>query len=485
MRVPDDVTLLLCDDNWGNIRKLPRLSDPPRKGGYGIYYHFDYVGGPRNYKWINTNNIARVWEQMHLAYEYGVDKIWIVNVGDLKPMEFPISFFLNYAWDVKKWNEDNLRGYYTQWATEQFGPAYATDIGELLQKYSQYNARKKPELLSPETYSLDNYNEAKSVVNDYSNLSEVAEKVDTELPAEYKDAYFELVLHPVKASANLNELYMLAALNKRAASQNWDNANKLADRAKMAYEKDSLLSVQYNKLLNGKWDHMMDQTHIGYTYWQQPPTNKMPLVKYVSVDSAVAPGTLIRPREASAADLIPKVVKGNVFYELIGATSMEAAHWSNAINSNKIKWKVIPDIGRTGSGISTFPVTISSNLSATSPHVEYDFYSYDSGSVKVNLYFSPTLNFHNDEGLKYAVSIDDEQPQVLSLNKEDNNVRTWEGWVANNIIIKTSQHTITKWGKHVLKYWMISPAVVLQKAVIDFGGAKPSYLGPPETIFKF
>jgi hypothetical protein len=88
MRVPDDVTLLLCDDNWGNIRRLPKLTDPKRKGGYGIYYHFDYVGGPRNYKWINTNNIARVWEQMHLAYEYGVDK-YGSNVGDIKPMEFP------------------------------------------------------------------------------------------------------------------------------------------------------------------------------------------------------------------------------------------------------------------------------------------------------------------------------------------------------------------------------------------------------------
>ena len=110
MRVPEDVTLLLCDDNWGNIRRLPpdsyRDTDKKREGGYGIYYHFDYVGGPRNYKWINTNNIARVWEQMHLAYEYGVDKIWIVNVGDLKPMEFPISFFLDYAYNTKKWNEE-------------------------------------------------------------------------------------------------------------------------------------------------------------------------------------------------------------------------------------------------------------------------------------------------------------------------------------------------------------------------------------------
>ncbi len=98
MKVPDDITLLFSDDNWGNVRRLPKLGDV-RRGGYGMYYHYDYVGGPRNYKWINTNQIERTWEQMHLAYEYGVDRMWIVNVGDLKPMEYPISFFMDYAWN--------------------------------------------------------------------------------------------------------------------------------------------------------------------------------------------------------------------------------------------------------------------------------------------------------------------------------------------------------------------------------------------------
>ena len=121
MTVPDDVTLLLCDDNWGNIRKLPKLTDKPRSGGYGIYYHFDYVGDPRNYKWLNTNSIPRVWEQMNLAYQYGADRIWIVNVGDIKPMELPIQFFLDYAWNTKKWNAGNIASYPEKWAAEIFG----------------------------------------------------------------------------------------------------------------------------------------------------------------------------------------------------------------------------------------------------------------------------------------------------------------------------------------------------------------------------
>ena len=135
MRVPDDVTLLLCDDNWGNIRKLPSLTDTPRKGGYGIYYHFDYVGGPRNYKWLNTNQISRVWEQMHLAYSYRVDRLWIVNVGDIKPMEFPTQFFLDYAWNPGAWPAERLPEYTRRWAECQFGEKYTKEIANILTKY--------------------------------------------------------------------------------------------------------------------------------------------------------------------------------------------------------------------------------------------------------------------------------------------------------------------------------------------------------------
>ena len=164
---------------------------------------------------------------------------------------------------------------------------------------------------------------------------------------------------------------------------------------------------------------------------------------------------------------------------------MEAANYTAAKNAGGISWKAIPNIGRTGDGITTFPVTASISLSATSPHLRYEFYSYDTGKVNLNLYFSPTLNFHNkNEGLQYAVSIDDEQPQIFSLNKNDNDQREWNSWVANNIIHKKSAHGVRGAGKHVVKYWMISPAVILQKLVVDYGGLKPSYLGPEETRRK-
>lgn len=486
MRVPDDVTLLFSDDNWGNLRRLPKLNEKPRSGGYGIYYHFDYVGGPRNYKWINTNNIAKVWEQMHLAYSYGVDKIWVVNVGDLKPMEFPISFFLDDAWDAKKYNAGNINDYYTHWSAQQFGEQHAKEIGNIIQKYSQYIARRKPELLSPETYSLENYDEADRVINQYHQLVAEAEKINIELPAEYKGAYFELVLFPVKAFVNLNELYVAVAKNRKLAAENNISANKYADKAKEFYKTDSMLSYQYNhELANGKWNHMMNQTHIGYTYWQQPPVNKMPEVKYVSDNSKKDESVKVDVKDKTSENLIPKNAKGNIFYEKNGYVSIEASNFSKAVNK-QIKWKVIPGIGNDGDGITTFPVTVNEKTYTNSnPYLQYDMYVYDTGTVKINAYFSPTLNFENDSlGLQYAISIDNEEPQIISINKDDKNERIWGQWVSNNIIIKTTKDQILKPGKHIIKYWMISPAVVLEKIVLDFGGLKPSYLGPQETIFK-
>jgi hypothetical protein len=219
MRVPDDVILLFCDDNWGNVRKLPDLTKPLHKGGYGIYYHFDYVGGPRNSKWINISPIQRVWEQMNLSYEHGVDKVWIVNVGDLKPMEFPISFFLDMAWNPKKFNSQNLFEFTEEWAADQFGTKHAKQIARLLNTYPKFNRRVTPEMLDSKTYSLENYNEFETVVNDYKNLSLDAYRIYNEIPKDYQDAYFQLVLYPIDACSNLYEMYFAQANNRKLASE--------------------------------------------------------------------------------------------------------------------------------------------------------------------------------------------------------------------------------------------------------------------------
>jgi Glycosyl hydrolase family 115/Gylcosyl hydrolase family 115 C-terminal domain len=291
MRVPNDVTLLWCDDNWGNIRRLPTAEEKTRSGGAGIYYHVDYVGDPRSYKWINTYPLTKIWEQMNLAEEYGANRIWILNVGDLKPMELPIEFFLDLAREPARWRKDNITEFTELWATREFGPAHADEIAALVSNYTKYNGRRKPEQLSPDTFNLIDYDEANRVFTDWAHLVQRAEALQKKLPADQQDAYFELVLYPLKAAAIVNELYITAGRNHLYATQGRASTNELADQARALFKQDAELSSEYNhKLAGGKWNHMMDQTHIGYTFWNEPPANAMPAVTEVQVPAEAKMG---------------------------------------------------------------------------------------------------------------------------------------------------------------------------------------------------
>lgn len=458
MRVPDDVTLLLCDDNWGNVRKLPEMKAKPRKGGYGMYYHFDYVGAPRSSKWLNVTQIQRVWEQMNLSYEHGVRQLWVVNVGDLKPMEYPITFFLDMAWNPSRFNETNLFDHTVKFCTQQFGEKYAKEAARLIDTYTKYNRRVTPELLNDKTYSLTNYNEWQRVKDDYASLSLDALKLYYLLPENYRDAFDQLVLFPIQACANLYEMYYALAMNRSLAAKQDPTANCWAEKVKDCFERDSVLTHHYNKVMsNGKWNHIMDQTHIGYRSWNDPRYNIMPAVS-----------TMPQPES-----------KPYVFTEKEGYVSMEAQHYTRADNGQSAKWIVIPNLGRTLSAVTTSPCTATPDESM---FLEYDFDTAYKGEAKVYVRFSPTLNFNDNKGLRYAISIDGKPEQIVNINGH------YQGelgkWQAEQIITSETKHDISGQNRHTLKIRPLDPALVIQKIMIDFGGMKPSFLGPPESPLK-
>jgi hypothetical protein len=459
MRVPDDVTLLLCDDNWGNVRKLPDVNAKARKGGYGMYYHFDYVGGPRNYKWINVSQIQRIWEQMNLTYEHGVDRLWIVNVGDLKPMEYPISFFLDMAWEPAQFNSRNLLEHTEKWCKQQFGEKYAKEAACLINLYTKYNRRVTPELLNDKTYSLEHYNEFERVVAEYKELLIEAMRLYHLIPQAYKGAFDQLVLFPINACCNLYEMYFAVAKNRHYAAQNDIRANSWADRVKECFERDSVLTYHYNHTIaDGKWAHIMDQVRIGYTYWQQPSQSVMPEVMYVSP---------------------PALEK--TFIEKDGYVSIEAAHYSRSSNPPRINWEIIPDMGKTISGVTTFP---QKNYPADGENIylEYDIEFETAGEAEVQVLVSPTLNFNANKGLRYAVSFDGGEEQLVNIN---GHYRGELGqWQAESIIKTSTKHTIQNKGKHTLRFRPLEPGIVLQKIMIDTGNLQPSYLGAPESEIK-
>ncbi len=294
MRVPDDVTLLWCDDNWGNIRRLPTPAERKRSGGAGVYYHFDYVGGPRSYKWLNTNPLPKIWEQMNLAYEYDANRIWIVNVGDLKPMELPIEFFLRMAWNPEAMPKEKIGDFTHRWAAREFGPEQAEEIADIVSKYGKQAGWRKPELLEPDTFSLVNHREAERVSTAWNDLVVRAEKVNEALPADQQDAYFELVLYPVKAVATVVDMYIAAGRNHLYARQGRASANAEAEKVRTLFQQDQQLSDYYNtELADGKWNHMMSQTRIGYTSWKDPQENIMPEVMELEIGNTTDFGVAI------------------------------------------------------------------------------------------------------------------------------------------------------------------------------------------------
>jgi len=281
MQVADYITLLWTDDNLGNIRRLPLSNETSRSGGAGVYYHFDYVGDPRDYKWINTVQLQKTWEQMHLAYERDAQRIWIVNVGDLKPLELPISHFFDLAYDIELWDQNSVPAWLEMWASREFGSAVAYDTAVLMNNYSIAAGRRKFELVDPTTYSLIDYNEADRVLSEWQTMQASAEKIMGSLPNATQPAFFEMVYHPVTAAYTFYDIMISVARNNLYAEQGRNSANTLAQHVLDQFAHDHQLSVQYNTMLNGKWAHMMDQTHIGYQYWQQPMRQALPGLQYV------------------------------------------------------------------------------------------------------------------------------------------------------------------------------------------------------------
>lgn len=672
MEVPEDVTVILCDDNWGNMKLLPRPDDE-RSGGYGIYYHFDYVGGGRNYKWVDTNLLPNVWEQLNLVYSHGVDQVWMVNVGDMKNEELPLQFFLDYAWDPARWPVERIPEWERQWTRQQFGAEYAEAIADILHGYSLLQSDRKPELTNRKItvdwelyysepteeitdpagqaivyddqaspFSLSNYRELERVVEQWDALAAQAEVVSELVPEEQQDAYFQLVLYEVKATANAYALRLAGFQNLRYAAQERAATNDMAQRAEERLQDDLELSEYYNtELAGGKWEGWQTQPHLSYgapgnPSWQQQEyqwnniqefiwpevvritvpedaemgvaiggsdnfwtdagagdeSDEEPILptfspyqtqpeQYIEVfnrggdpfdftieadfpvecpygwsgdptveddgwgagapcrpwltiypsegtvdkevratlraDWRLVPTTQPDPEDPSAEIPVefplevPITITGsegstvtvtarvddprtldwgpNRFIEANGYVSMEAEHYSRAVDQDPIWWKLIPEIGRTGSGVTPFPVTVEPQTpGGDTPRLEYDMHLFSSGEVTVWAYLSPRNKYFQEwEGLEYAISIDDAEPQIVNTSDAvdlyGNGNKVWERHTSENANITPTTHTIEEPGEHVLKFWMVHPGVILQKLVVDAGGVQDSYFGPPESYW--
>ena len=467
MKVPDDVTLLLCDDNWGNVRRVPNAQERKHKGGWGLYYHVDYVGAPRNSKMLNCTPVQNPWEQLTLAYENGIDRLWILNVGDLKPMEYPISQFMDIAWNPHKYAANQITDHTRDWCAQQFGEEQADEAARLLNLICKYNGRCTPEMLDKNTYSLEN-GEWQEVVNQYLKIEADALRQYNCLPAAYHDAYRQIILFPIEVMSNLHQMYFAQAMNNQLYEQGNPKANIWADECENHFKRDSLICDEYNhKMAGGKWNGMMTQKHIGYTSWNDAfEKDTCPKLFRVSTSSNET------------------VIAGND-----GVVEIEAPYYSSKTDATEAKWTEIPFMGKSVSAMTLMPYTKSVKGASISYKFKMKAGKSSDGKaakgnvqkVRIHVITKSTLDYLNKGGLTYGVSIDGATPVEVNFNKDlnekpENIYNIYYPTIATRIVDKVIELELSASsdGIHTLTLTPNDPAIVFEKIVIDGREGKKS-----------
>ena len=458
MKVPDDVTLLLCDDNWGNVRRVPNAKERKHKGGWGLYYHVDYVGAPRNSKMLNVTPVQNPWEQLTLAYENGIDRLWILNVGDLKPMEYPISQFMDMAWNPRKYEVNNITRHTRDWCAQQFGESQADEAARILNLICKYNGRCTPEMLDKNTYSLEN-GEWQEVVNQYLQLEADALRQYNSLPASYHDAYRQIILFPIEMMSNLHQMYFAQAQNHALYKQGNPKANVWADECERLFKRDSLICDYYNhKMAGGKWNGMMTQKHIGYKSWN----------------------------DDFEKDTCPELFRvtskdGVIISENNGVVEIEAPYYSCKTDVAEAKWTEIPFMGKSVSAMTLMPYTKSVKGASITYKFKMQVSKTSDGKafngkqkVRIHVITKSTLDYLNKGGLTYGVSLDGASPVEINFNKDlnekpENIYNIYYPTIATRIVDKVIELELSASsdGIHTLTLTPNDPAIVFEKIVID------------------
>jgi len=460
LRVPDDVTILLSDDNWGDVRKLPTAAERNRKGGWGLYYHVDYVGAPRNSKWLNITPIQNMWEQLQLTWAYGVDRLWVLNVGDLKPMEYPIDLFLAMARRPDAFTVDNLLDHTRAFCAAAFGEEEAEEAARILNLYSKYSGRTTAEMMDRRTYDLAS-GEFRRVCDDFARLEAEALRQFLRLDPACRDAYRQVILFPVQALGNIYEMYYAQAMNHDLYGKGDPAADRWADRVEACFARDAALCAEYNKEMSGgKWDGMMIQKHIGYRIWNDNfPADRLPEVKRLG---EVAPGGF-----SFAAD--PR-----------GYTAIEAEHWYAAQDAPGARWTVIPFMGRTLSGVALMPYTEAAEGGSLSYRVQLP---EGTEGVKVHVITKSTLAFNNT-GHRYEVDLDgaaEVQHFNARLNEDPANIYSVYYPTVARRVVETVSELPASGGWATLTLRPLDPGIVFEKVVVDYGGYTMQFLFGEES----
>jgi hypothetical protein len=469
MRVPDDVLILLCDDNWGNIRRAPNAKERLHPGGWGLYYHVDYVGAPRNSKWLNVTPSQNMWEQLTLASDYGLDRMWVLNVGDLKPMEYPITLFMDMAWNPKSVSHDVVSTHTRPFCAQLFGEDQADEAARILNLCCKLSGRSTAEMLDARTYNVKT-GEWQQVSDEYIRLEAEALRQYLTLKPQYRDAYQQIILFPVQAMSNIYQMYYAQAMNRYLFDKGDAECNLWADRVAEAFHRDSLLCASYNHdIAGGKWNGMMIQKHIGYRSWNDNFPND------------------ILPRTSR----IEEPQAGGFTFEMQGGVvAMEAEHYYEAKSTPTTQWTVIPFMGRTRSAVALMPYT---EGNVTDASLTYRFNApEDKKMARVRIVTKSTLDYLNKGGLTFTIQLDNGEPQSVNFNQRlnenpENIYSVYYPTVARRVVesvVNLNENSAQ--GTHTLTIRPQDPAIVFEKVIVEAEGHEwqPTFLFGNESEYS-
>lgn len=474
LEVPQEATLVWTDDNYGYIKRLSNPAEQKRSGRSGVYYHTSYLGAPHDYLWLCTTPPVLMYEELHKAYQTGADRYWLLNVGDIKPAELAMQTFFDLAWNINGYNYEKIHEHQGNLLSDIFGASYKNDIQYILNNYYRLAWSRKPEFMgwerewdapaykdiSPGEFSFQHYNEAQQRLTDYKRISDLTQKILHALPEEYQPAFFEILGYPVQGAYQMNRKFLMYQLNhEQVKAGNLDIGNWAAKESQIAFDSINSLTVQYNSMLNGKWNGMMQLAPaFNAKYQNMPPVIISEGAGMKEVDITPAAEKL-RLDKCTVIDLRNYTVK-----------------WSKPGHTLRLVKGIGYDWESVQLGEATEIQGDAEDLKGS--RFEYGFTAENADSVTVYVYSVPFFPLYNGKSTAFGVSVDQQKPVVIK-NEPKEFSKEWKDQVLQNSFVSSVKFPVKKvLGKHTLSLICGDPGVIIQKVVIDWGGLQKTYIGP-------
>jgi hypothetical protein len=455
LKVPDDVTLVWVDDNFGYIRRLSNVDERKRSGGSGVYWHLSYYGGPHSYTWINSTPPALIWEELHKAWDNQARTLWVINVGDIKPGEIGIDYYAHLAWNPEGVGPDSQPQALRDFAAKNFGDELAQPIADLLTEFYRLGAIHKPELMNREWAMLLPADRAAQLGRDYDGLLKREQALAATIPPEARDAYTETIGFPARVLASTGLIFMA----DRNIQLGIDPAANQSQIAQLRGELESQVKNFNTEIAGGKWNHVMPGLVTGKDLTAWSSQVRWPWGEKLAQPGQAAAST--RPTDQPPT----------------------GQPWRNAATANRntsqgtAHWGAIVGLGPSSNAMALLPASLESSWKegdASAPVLEYDFAS-QSGDVDAFVDFVPTFRIYPGMKLRVAIAVDDraatavEVPGSSGAENEGGPIR--KNAVQDNYVRLRVPLPGLSAGKHVFKIRAIDPGAVIDQ--ISLPESKP------------